>query len=100
MGSYSESESELAESLRLYRALAKKSPEVYNPDVATTLNNLALLYYQTERFGLAKEKLLEFVKLYEQLPEVIRRSKAKQFESAKKLLVEICEKEKTRSNGA
>ncbi|MDQ7085793.1 MAG: hypothetical protein Q9M36_13180 [Sulfurovum sp.] len=30
--------------MELYRALAQNNPSAYNPNVATTLNNLAVLY--------------------------------------------------------
>ncbi|KGN88407.1 tetratricopeptide repeat protein, partial [Porphyromonas gulae] len=33
------------EALDIYRALATKNSEAYNPDLALTLNNLAVLYY-------------------------------------------------------
>ncbi|SJM19255.1 hypothetical protein PGIN_13-1_00713 [Porphyromonas gingivalis] len=34
------------EALDIYRELAKKNPQAYNPDLAMTLNNLGVLYYQ------------------------------------------------------
>ena len=52
---------------------------------------MALLYLQTERYDLAKEKLLEYLELYERLSEAVRRSKAKQFESVQTVLTLVRE---------
>ena len=41
---YDEAEKEYKEALAVYRELAKKSPEKYEPDVAKTLTSLAFLH--------------------------------------------------------
>ena len=38
------------EALEIRRRLAHSNPQAYEPDVAATLNNLARLYYTTQRF--------------------------------------------------
>ena len=38
------------EALEIYRSLAAANPQAYEPDVAMTLNNLAALYSDTQRF--------------------------------------------------
>ena len=46
---FKEAEKAYGKALSLYRALAKTNPNAYNPNVATTLNNLAVLYYDQNR---------------------------------------------------
>ena len=41
--------------LKFCQNLAKDNPKVYNPDLAQTLNNLAILYEETRRFTEAEE---------------------------------------------
>jgi len=43
------------EALGLYRALAQNNPSAYNPNVATTLNNLAVLYSARNELKKAEE---------------------------------------------
>jgi tetratricopeptide (TPR) repeat protein len=53
--------------LTLYRELAKANPEAYLPYVATTLNNLALLYSATQRMKAAEEAYREALSTYREL---------------------------------
>ena len=60
--------------LEVQERLAKAYPEAYEADVATTLNNLAVLYFDTQRFDKAEEYLLRALEIRERLvkahPEV------------------------------
>ena len=53
--------------LTLYRELAKASPEAYLPDVAMTLNNLAVLYSDTQRMKAAEEAYQEALSIRREL---------------------------------
>jgi len=55
------------EALSLRRELAKVNPEAYLPDVAMTLNNLAILYRDTQRMKAAEECCCEAERLLEPL---------------------------------
>ena len=46
---FTEAEGAYKEALEIYKKLAEKSPDAYLPDVATTQNNLGILYIETER---------------------------------------------------
>src|SRR5438270_8030402 len=50
-----EAEAAYQEALATYRALAQANPEAYLPNVAMTLNNLAVLYSETQRMKEAEE---------------------------------------------
>ena len=62
------------QTLKLYRKLAKQSPEIYNPKVAGTLNNLANLQNDQGEFKEAEKNFKEALeirrKLAEESPEV------------------------------
>ncbi|CAA6811977.1 MAG: Unknown protein [uncultured Sulfurovum sp.] len=62
-----EAEKAYLEALALYRALAKTNPSAYNPDVATTLNNLAVLYRARNQLEEAEKAYLEALALYRAL---------------------------------
>jgi len=54
--------------LKIYRQLAKENPQVYKPDVAMTLNNLALIVAANNQRHVEAEKLYqEALKFYRQL---------------------------------
>jgi tetratricopeptide (TPR) repeat protein len=69
-----EAEASYGEALEKYRALAKANPEAYLPDVAMTLNNLGLLYLDTQRLPEAEASCQEAATilepLWQQQPEV------------------------------
>ena len=50
-----EAEQAYGEALAIYRKLAETNPDAYLPDVAMTLNNLALLYSGTQRMREAEQ---------------------------------------------
>lgn len=62
------------ESISIYRDLDKQAPNLYAPDLATALSNLALLYAQEQQFEEAKKAYNEAKKLRKALalnqPEV------------------------------
>jgi tetratricopeptide (TPR) repeat protein len=55
--------------LMLYRDLAQANPEAYLPDVAMTLNNLAILYRATQRMKEAEEAYQEALALRRDLAQ-------------------------------
>ncbi|MCP4123653.1 MAG: tetratricopeptide repeat protein, partial [Bacteroidetes bacterium] len=55
------------EALKIYRELAKENPRTYLPDVAMTLNNLAVLQKAKNEFPQALEKYEEALKIYREL---------------------------------
>ena len=57
------------EALRIYRHLAESNPDAYIPDVATTLNNLAIQQTHLGRYGEAEENILEALRIYRHLAE-------------------------------
>ena len=56
--------------LEIYRDLAKSNPAAYLPDVATTLNNLAILHYKTNRHKEAEAESGEALEIYRSLSEI------------------------------
>ena len=50
-------------SLKIYRELAKENSQTYLPDVATSLNNLAVLHSDKNEFPEALEKYEEALKI-------------------------------------
>ncbi len=62
-------EKEYTEALDIFRYLAKKNPKVYDGDVASTLNNLAVLHYDTQRLDLAEKEHTEALDIYRCLAE-------------------------------
>jgi len=57
------------EALGIYQKLAEKNPEAYLPDVAMTLNNLAVLLKDQGQFAEAKEAYQEALGIYQKLAE-------------------------------
>ena len=55
------------EALSIRRELAKANPEAYLPDVAMTLNNLAILYRDTQRMKAAEEAYQEALSIRREL---------------------------------
>ena len=66
---FSDSERSYNEALELYRELAEKNPETYNPDVAMTLNNLGNLYSDTGKPREAEEAYDEALGIRRELAE-------------------------------
>jgi tetratricopeptide (TPR) repeat protein len=60
-----EAEEAFQEALSTYRKLAQDNPQAYLPNVATTLNNLAILYRETQRRKEAVGSCHEAAKLLE-----------------------------------
>ena len=58
------------ETLKIYRDLAEINPQFYLPDVAGTLNNLALLHRDINEFQQAKSEYTESLKIYRDLAEI------------------------------
>ena len=55
------------ENLDICQRLAAISPYAYEPDLATTQNNLGLLYSDTQRYGESEEMYLSAVEIYQRL---------------------------------
>jgi len=58
------------ENLDIYQRLAAISPQAYEPDLATTQNNLGLLYSDTQCYGESEEMYLSAVEIYQRLSVV------------------------------
>jgi tetratricopeptide (TPR) repeat protein len=52
------------EALQIFRQLAARNPEVYQPDVAMTLHNLGNLYYVTQRLEQAEKAYQEALQIF------------------------------------
>ena len=50
-----ESEEMFKAALAIYERLAKANPQAYEPDMAMSYNNLAVLYYNTQRLRESEE---------------------------------------------
>ncbi|HIY14289.1 MAG TPA: tetratricopeptide repeat protein [Candidatus Alistipes cottocaccae] len=57
------------EALSIYQGLAIQNPEAFDGYVATTLNNLALLHSDTQRFDKAEQEYDEALEIYRRLAE-------------------------------
>ena len=55
------------EALEGYRCLARSNPQAYEPDLAMTLNNLAVLYNATQRFSESEAMYKEALEIYRRL---------------------------------
>ena len=55
------------QALEIRQRLAKDNPKAYEPDVAGTLNNLALLYSDTQRFTEAEDMYKQALEIYQRL---------------------------------
>ena len=53
--------------LDIYRGLTKDNPQAYEPDLASTLNNLAVLYKNTQQFAESENLYLEALESYRRL---------------------------------
>lgn len=58
------------ESLAIYRRLAATEPDTYEPYVARTLNNLAVLHKDTQRYAEAEKEYSESLEIYRKLAAV------------------------------
>ena len=66
---FSKAEKIYAKALKIYRALAKENPKTYIPDVARTLNNFGILYWNIQKFYQAEKAFKEALKEYKSLAE-------------------------------
>lgn len=57
------------EALDIRRRLVANNPKTYEPDVANTLNNLAILYYNTQRFSESEAMYKEALAIYRRLAD-------------------------------
>ena len=57
------------DALKIYRELAQKNPDTYLPDMAQTLNDLALLDRDQKRMEAARKALEEALGIYERFAE-------------------------------
>ena len=60
---------EFTEALDIYRELADKNPAVYRPDVAKTLNNLAILDSRQGRTEEAQQEFAEALQIFRELTQ-------------------------------
>jgi serine/threonine protein kinase/tetratricopeptide (TPR) repeat protein len=68
-GRLEEARKEVAEALQTYRELAQKYEETYRPDVARTLNNLAILDSRQSRMEEARKEFAEALQIYRELAQ-------------------------------
>ena len=66
---FAEAEAYYNRALIIYRRLAQENPQAYEPDVATTLNNLAILYQNTQRFNESEKMYQEALETYRRLAQ-------------------------------
>ena len=64
---YDLAEARYRENLDIYQRLEVISPQAYEPGLATTQNNLGLLYSDTQRYGESEEMYLSAVEIYQRL---------------------------------
>ena len=64
---FKDAEVYLEKALEISQRLANDNPKVYEPDVARTLHNLALLYYKTQRFTEAEDMYKHALEIYQRL---------------------------------
>ena len=67
--SYAQAQPVYQSVLRTYRQLAETNPAAYLPAVARTLNNLGILYRDTQRLQESEQVYLEALRTYRQLAE-------------------------------
>lgn len=53
--------------IEIYRRFAKENPKIYEPDLASTLNNLAILYKNTQHITESEAMYLEALESYKRL---------------------------------
>ena len=68
-GRLEEVRKEFAETLQIYREVAQKNQETYRPDVARTLNNLAILDGRQGRMEGARKEFAEALQIYRELAQ-------------------------------
>jgi tetratricopeptide (TPR) repeat protein len=75
-GQLEEARKEFGETLQIYHELAMKYPETYRPEVARTLNNLAILDGRQGRMEEARKEFADALQIYNELsmknPETYR----------------------------
>ena len=69
INSFRMAESKMIRLLEFYRNRAESSPEAYQPDVATTLNNLGILHSDTGKHGDAEKEYGEALEIRRKLAE-------------------------------
>jgi len=67
LGRFEEAETAYTEALEIRKKLAEKNPDAYNPDVATTQNNLGVLYWNLGRFEEAETAYTEALEIRKKL---------------------------------
>ena len=77
------------EALEIYRELAKTNPAAYLPDVADTLNNLAVLHDDNNRYEDAEKEYTEALKIYEAFAKYAPAKFQPDVERVKYLLAEL-----------
>ena len=60
-------EKELCEALAIRQQLYKNEPQVYSYSLASTLHNMAGLYYETNRFSMAEHEYVRALNIYKRL---------------------------------
>mgnify|MGYP002859173860 CR=1 FL=1 len=66
---FREARSYYERALNLYQRLAVSTPQAYEPDVAATLNNLAILYDDTQRFTESEQMYKEALEIRQRLAQ-------------------------------
>ena len=66
-GKYEESEIYYKSALDLYRCLAQSDPNTYEPEIAGTLNGLAILYANAKQFSKSEAAFTEALETYQRL---------------------------------
>jgi len=69
LGRFEEAETASKDALEIYKELAAKNPDVYNPDVALTQNNLGILYAVLGRFEEAEHAYNKALEIYKELAD-------------------------------
>ena len=67
---YEESEEMCLSAMEIYRRLAAVNPQVYEPGLARTQNNLGNLYRDTQRYEESEEMYLSALEVYQRLTAV------------------------------
>ena len=57
------------QALAIRKRLAQSNPQAYEPDLAMSYNNLAILYYQTQRFAESEAMLQQTLAIRERLAQ-------------------------------
>mgnify|MGYP003547311035 FL=1 len=66
---FTESEKMYKAALEIYKRLAKDNPQAYEPDLARSYNNLAVLYSDTQRFAESEQMYKAALEIRKRLAE-------------------------------